>query len=645
MSLNPADLDRSVDPGVDFYRFANGGWLDSHPIPAGYGAWGAFEEVNERNEVVLLELLERAAKDPVNDLDRTLGDYYASGLDVVAVEAGGTGPIDPYLALVDDLRTHDDLLALLPVFHRAGLHVLFGWSVTPDHDDATRNLLWLAQGGLGLPDRDAYFAEDAKGQALRDAYVEHVAAQLTNLGAEPATARERSAAVLEMETHLASLHLRGEDKRDPGKILNRHDLAELAALAPSLDLPGYLAALGATSARSVNVQNPHYLADLPAVVEGTDLPTLQAYLRFHVVRETADALPLRFDEESFAFYGRKVLGKQEQLARPKRVVAALTADMGEALSQRFVAQTFPADAKQRALSMVEAILAEMRRSLGTRAWMGEQTRSRGLAKLDALSVKIGYPDAWRDWSGLAITRESYGRNRLRAAAFEAQRLLAKLDQPVDTAEWEMPPHVVNAYYHPIRNEIVFPAGILQPPMFDAAADDAVNFGAIGAVIGHEVTHGFDDQGRRFDADGAFRDWWSGEDEERFKSLADRLVAQFDEYAVVDGLTVNGRLTLGENIADLGGVALSQRAHARLADGAPPVDGFTPAQRFFLAGAAVWRANTSAELERTLVQMDPHSPRPLRVSGPLSNLDAFQQAFDLADDAPMMRPPGERIEIW
>jgi predicted metalloendopeptidase len=327
------------------------------------------------------------------------------------------------------------------------------------------------------------------------------------------------------------------------------------------------------------------------------------------------------------------------------MIAALGKDMGEALSQRFVAETFSPAAKDRAVRMVQAILDEMRLSLETRAWMSEGTRAEGLIKLGSVGVKIGYPDRWRDWSGLTIDRASYAANRLAAARFELDRQLQKLAEPVDQSEWEMPPHVVNAYYHPMRNEIVFPAGILQPPMFDAAADDAVNFGGIGTVIAHEITHGFDDQGRRFDATGAFRDWWTEEDQQHFTELAERLVVQFDEYVAVDDVHVNGRLTLGENIADLGGIALAQRAHARVSGDAPPIDGLTAAQRFFLANATLWRANTSEELKRTLAQVDPHSPRELRVRGPFSNVGAFQTAFDLDDDAPMMRPPAERVEIW
>jgi predicted metalloendopeptidase len=623
MTLPATDRDPGADPGVDFYRFANGGWLDANPIPAGYGAWGSFEEVSRRNEVVLRELLERAAAAPENELDRLLGDAFAAGLDLGAIEAAGTEPIAPLLRAIDE----QDVQAVIPHLHRSGIFPFFGADVTADHDDSTQNLLWLTQARLGLPDRESYFDDSAA--ELRAAYVEHVAAQLANVGVDA-----DATAILALETRLAELHLKAEDRRDPDKTHNRRDRAQFAT---------YLDALGAGAAETVNVENPALLEGLPAILE--DTRTVRAYLKFTVVRSLADALPARIDDEDFAFYGRRIRGQQEPHERVKRVIDAIGEDLGEALAQRYVERTFPPEAKERAQRMVGAILEEMRASLQTRAWMSDETRARGEAKLDAMRVKIGYPDEWRDWSGLEITRGAYAANRINAARFEVARRLAKLGQPVDRGEWEMPAHIVNAYYHPTLNEIVLPAGILQPPLFDAEADDAVNFGAIGMVVAHEVTHGFDDQGRRYDDHGHLRDWWTADDEARFKALADRLVTQFGDYTVLDGVHINGRLTLGENIADLGGLRLAERALARVTDGAGPIDGLTPAQRFFLANAALWRANVSPELQRTLAGIDPHSPRHLRVVGPVSNLDAFRDAFGLADDAPIMRPPEDRIEIW
>ncbi|MDO8732380.1 MAG: M13 family metallopeptidase [Actinomycetota bacterium] len=645
MALHDVDRDPSVNPGVNFYRFANGGWLEANPIPAGFGAWGAFEEVQTRNETLIHELLQKASDSPANELDRKLGDYFVSGMDTDAIERAGISAIQPLLDEIELLSTHQLLLDFLPRLHNFGVAALFMWAVDVDHDDSTQNLLWLVPSGLGLPERESYFADSEAATGLRVAYVEHVRAQLVNIGTSEQDAAGLAPAILEFETRLAERNMRAEERRDLDRTLNRFTIDALAALAPNLQLREYLIAVGAVGANTVNVANTDYLQQLHAILADTELSILRAYIKFRVVSACASALPTRIEDEAFEFYGRRVGGQKEPKERYKRVIAALGSDMGEAVGQRYVDETFSPAAKDRALEMVREIVEEMRQSLRTRAWMTEQTRAQALVKLDAFGVKIGYPDQWRDWSGLEINRHSFAANRLNATRFELDRELAKLAAPVDENEWEMPPHIVNAYFHPSRNEIVFPAGILQPPMFDADADDAVNYGGIGTVIAHEITHGFDDQGRRFDANGEFVDWWHEDDQQHFTALAERLVAQFDEYIIVDDVHVNGRLTLGENIADLGGIALAQRAHARVSVDSPDVDGLTPAQRFFLANATLWRVNMSEELKRTLAQVDPHSPREIRVAGPFSNLDAFQQAFGLDDDAPIMRSRDERIEIW
>ena len=643
MTLRAEDRDPSADPGADFYRYANGGWIDANEIPAGFGSWGSFEELLTRNELVLRAELERAAESPVDDLERALGDFYASGMDTAAIEAADLSPVAPLLDSLTATTTHAAWLAQLPHVQRHGIPLLLAAGATVDHEDASRYLLWIVPAGFGLPDRESYLADSDAAVALRAAYVEHVAAQLRNAGLDDYAAH--AADVLALETRLAEPRLRAEEARDRGRTLNKTAVTELDAMAPGLDLPGFLVALGAGAAQQVNVAQPAYVAAIHGTVAATDLEVLHAYSAFHVIKAAADALPARFEDEAFEFYGRRIEGKQEPKDRWKRIVGAVGSDMGEALSQLYVRATFPESAKERAQHLVDEILAEMRHSIETRTWMTSATRERALVKLDAFGVKIGYPDEWRDWSGLRIDRSSYAHNRIEASRFDLDRQLGKLDEAVDQTEWEMPPHVVNAYYHPVRNEIVFPAGILQHPFFDADADDAVNYGGIGTVIAHEVSHGFDDQGRRFDADGTFRDWWQPEDAEHFTGLADRVVAQFDGYVAVDEVHVNGRLTLGENIADLGGVALAQRAHARVSAGAPDIDGLSPAQRFFLANATIWRGRMSDELARTYAQVDPHSPRLWRVHGPLANLGAFQDAFGLSDDAPMLRPREDRIEIW
>lgn len=563
-------------------------------------------------------------------------------MDVDRIEAVGIAPLEPWLERIRAVGSSAEAISLMAALHRAGFSPLWSWWCDVDHDDSTRHLLWLAQGGLGLPERDSYVNDSEAAVALREAYASHVSAQLANVGW---STTGDGPAVLAFETRLAAHHLRSEQRRDPDLTLNKRTPDDLAGMAPGLGLPGYLLDLGLGGAASVNIEHPAYFEALAGIVDHTDLATIRAYLAFHIVRAVASALPSVIDEENFAFYGRRILGQQEQKPRHKRVIAALGQDMGEALGRRFAERAFSPQAKERAEVMVAEIIDQMRRSLLSRTWMGDQTRARALAKLDTFRVKIGFPDRWRDWSGLSIDRTSYAANRMSAAAFEVDYQLTRAAGEVDRTEWEMPAHLVNAYYHPNLNEIVFPAGILQPPFFDADADDALNYGAIGAVIAHEVTHGFDDQGRRFDESGHFADWWTPEDQERFTALADRLVEQFDGYLAVDDVHVNGRLTLGENIADLGGVTLAYRALMERAADAPPIDGLTPAQRFFLSWATVWRSRTSDELARTLAQVDPHSPRPLRATAPLANLDGFASAFDLAEDTPMMRPREDRIEIW
>jgi putative endopeptidase len=643
MSLSPADRDPTVDPGVDFYRFANGGWLDANPRPPDRAAWGSFEEVSDRNEVILRDLLERAAENPHNELDRLLGDYYAAGMDVASINMAGVGTIQPFLDRISELSSCDGVLALLPSFHRSMFWVFFRWEVYVDHDDTTRNLLWFRQDGLGLPDRDYYLAEE--GAATRSHYVDHVGAQLQNLGTPMADAARLAEAVKELEIRLAHLHLSAQEEWDFSRTLNRYSLDGLARLAPSLDLPGYLRAIGAGAAETVNVQNCDLLAGLHEIIVSTDLDTLRAYLSFHVVRIAADFLPKAFDDAAFSFYGRHILGQEKQHDRSKLVIDAITDDIGDAMGQQYVAAVFSSAHKDQVDEIVRTIVDEMRGSLETRTWMGDETRASGREKLNSLRVKVGYPECWRDWTGLHIDRTSYGANRLNAARFEVARQLAKLDQPVDEAEWEVPAHFDVPYYNPFRNEIGIPAGMLQRPVFDADTDDAVNYGAIGTVIAHEITHAFDDQGRHFDADGTFRDWWTTDDDQRFRELADRLIGQFCAYVILDDIHVDGRLTLGENIADLGGVALALRALDRIVGDAAPIDGLTPLQRFFLAYAMLYRANVSEELLQMAAVEDVHSPRHLRVRGPLSNLQAFQTAFGLSDEAPMMRSREERIEIW
>ncbi len=640
-------MDLTADPGADFYRYANGGWLDANPVPPEYGSWGAFHEVTVRNEELLKTLLETAMVDPADDVAHMAGDFYASGMDEAQIEAAGIEPLRPLLDRIDAVASVDDLRQLAVAFHDVGIGLVFGTYVSPDFDDSTRHLLYVSQGGIGLPERDYYLRDDEASVTLKTQYRDHIEAQLVNLGQTAEAAGADADAILAFETALALPSYTNTQLRDPDLTLNRYAVEDLAVAMPGFDLPRYLVDAGAGATSSVSLNNPGFFTAVAGLLEATPVETLRAYSRWNLVRATASSLPAAFADESFRFYGTILGGQQEQKPRWKRVLAMAGSDIGEVIGRLYVAEAFPPAAKERAEVMVDQILATMEQSLRTREWMSDGTRTEALAKLAGFTVKIGYPDEWRDHSGLTIDRGPLVENRLRASAFERHEDLGKLDKPVDPGEWAMPPHMVNAYYHPLRNEIVFPAGILQPPFFHADADDAVNFGGIGAVIGHEITHGFDDKGSRFDAHGAFRNWWGADDRAEFEKRADAVEAQFSAYEVLDGLNVNGKLTLGENIADLGGLTIAYRAlMASLPEGEwATIDGLSPAQRFFLSWATVWRRNATDEYTRLLIQTDPHSPGPLRAVGPLANLADFAAAFDLGPHAPVMRAPEDQIEIW
>jgi predicted metalloendopeptidase len=554
------------------------------------------------------------------------------------------------------------------------VNALHALGVAPDFEDSEAYLVYLGQGGLGLPERDYYTRGDEQSEALRRKYVTHVARQLANLAAHetvPAGADESAEvkqssgaaapAILAFETRLAEASYTAAQLRDVPLTMNRHDFAALDELMPSFGLAGYVREFGVTSP-SVNVDNPGFFRALDALLDETPVETLRDYLRWHLVRAFAMSLTPEFEDEAFDFYGKTLGGQQEMKPRWKRALAAASADVGELVAQLYVETAFSEQAKQRCEEMVDHLLAAMGRAIRRAGWMSDATREEALRKLDGFTYKIGYPDVWRDYGALEVARDSFVRNRMRAEAFELVRQLGRLGKPVDRTEWEMPAHVVNAYYHPLLNEIVFPAGILQPPFFHADADDAVNYGAIGAIIGHEITHGFDDEGSHFDASGQLRDWWTEADRAEFMRRAEVLVTQFEEYEVLEGLHVNGQLTLGENIADLGGLKIAHDAllEALAAEGAADpaaaapetaaaapgtIDGFTPEQRFFISWATVWRTTYTDEYLHLIVKSDPHSPARARVNEPLANLPAFAAAFGIDGGSPMARDAGGRADIW
>jgi putative endopeptidase len=645
--FDSGDSDPSVSPADDFYRFANGGWLDGNPVPPEYGAWGAAHEVHVRNEAVLHEILKDAATSSPDrgSVQGVVGSYFSSGMDTDTIEDLGLTPIQPWLDRINAIETLSDLGEVVADFHRIGVGVIFGVSVIPDFDEPTMNLLYLDQGGLGLPDRDYYLREDDRSRDLIVAYGDHIETMfaLTGLGGD----MEIADTILRIETAIAEASYTNVEMRDVELITNRHDMASVGLLMPRFNLPAYLRRIGAGNESTINVDNVDLYPRLDAMLEQTTLDDWKLYLTWHLLRSTAPALPEGFETEAFDFYGRTLGGQQQQRDRWKRVLAAGSGDIGQLISQLYVAENFSPESKAAMEDLVDHLIIAMAERLRTLPWMSDATRAEALLKLDGFGYKIGYPDVWRDYSTLEIADDRWLENRVAASRFEFDRQIGKLGQPVDPHEWSMAPHIVNAYYHPLRNEIVFPAGILQTPFFDLDADDAANYGAIGSVIGHEITHGFDDQGSKFDATGQMRDWWEEDDAAEFERRAKIVVEQFNEYEVEEGLHVNGELTLGENIADLGGlkIALSALLAAQDDESAELVAGLTPEQRFYIAYARAWRQNYTEEYLRLLVNSDPHSPSHFRCNGPLSNLSSFADAFDIPDDSPAMRPVVERADIW
>jgi putative endopeptidase len=656
-AIDLANMDPQVKPGDDFYRYANGGWLEHNPIPPEYGRWGAFQELVERNYATLREILEESAAQatkgdaPPGSVRQLVGEFYASGMNEEQINAEGAKPLQAELDAIAQIGDRKQLASVLGQLHKLGIPALFEITGGQDAKDSTNQIAIVSQGGLGLPDRD-YYLKEGESQ-MRDQYVEHMTKMFQLLGDTEEKSSAEAKQVLAFETELAKSSKSRVELRDPVANYHKMSAGDLAKTAAGFDWSTYFQSLGISDEQlsKMNVEQPEFFQRAAELAASTPLDDWKIYLRWHLIHATAADLSTPFVDEDFRFFKQKLTGVKENLPRWKRILQEVDHGLGEALGQLYVEKKFTPQAKQRALVMVNDLKNALRDKIQNLDWMGPETREAALKKLDVLGVKIGYPDKWRDYSRLEIKAQPHVLNALAASAFETKRELAKIGRPVDPTEWGMSPSTVNAYYSPNRNEIVFPAGILQPPFFNAQADDPVNYGGIGGVIGHEMTHGFDDQGRKFDAQGNLKNWWTAEDEKRFQDRGTKIVQQFDSYVVIDNLHVNGQLTEGENIADLGGVKIAyaalEKAFARKSatEQNQKIDGFTPEQRFFLSWAQVWRNNTRPETFRLLLQIDPHSPAKFRVNGPFSNLPEFAHAFDVPDGSPMVRPPDERVQVW
>ena len=647
--VDPSTMDLSVKPQDNFYLYANGTWLKNNPIPPEFTWWGTAPIIRDRNTENLRKLCEAAgAKGPAGTgVEKMVGDFYASGMDEAAVNAAGFAPLQAELDKINAVATPRDVFLEVARLDAMGLDAGFNFGNGLDFRESTMNIAQLYQGGLGLPDRDFYFKDDDKAKAIREQYVEHVSKSLQLIGEEPAAAAKDSAAIMRLETVLAGASLTREVLRNPNASYHRIPVPDLAKWTGDLDWPAYFWSVGAPHFDQINLAHPEFFKAFAAQLNTAPVSDWQAYLRWCLVRGFSPYLSDAFVNEDYHFNGQLLAGTKVIRPRWKRVVAEVDGDAGDQLGQLYVAQYFPPGAKARMLELVANVKAALKEDISGLAWMDAPTKVKAIEKLDAMGVKIGYTDKWRDYTGLVIDRGPYVLNVLRAQQFEFRRDLSKIGKPIDRTEWGMTAPTFNAYNNWVRNEIVFPAGILQPPVFGLGYDDAANYGSIGAVIGHEMTHGFDDLGRQFDAHGNLADWWSVDSANNYQARAAGIVKQFDAYTVLDGLHVNGIRTEGENIADLGGLKIAYAAFEKTMVGKPRtlIDGFTPEQRFFISYASYYRALVRPESRRLRTQVDPHSPEEFRTNGPLSNFPPFFDAFNVPEGAPMRRAISDRVEIW
>jgi putative endopeptidase len=641
-------MDKSADPCVDFYQFACGGWKKNNPIPSDQPIWSRFGELAERNRTVLRGILENAGKATNRTAnEQKIGDYYATCIDEDAINKKGIAVLKPEFDRINGLKDKAGLPALLAHMHSQGIDGVFSFYSGADFKNAKEVIAQADQGGLSLPDRDYYLKNDPKSVELRKAFVEHVANTFRLLGDSPEKAAAEAKAVMDIETALAKGSMDRVERREPEKIYHKLSSQDWQALTPSFSFTAYLNGLGTPAFTSLNVATPDFYKALDAQLKSVNLDDLKTYLRWHLVHSQVQALPKAFVDEDFNFYGKTLQGTKELRARWKRCVAAADGDLGEALGQVFVEKYYPPEARDRTLKMVKQLEDALRRDISDLPWMSEATKKQALIKLEAIENKIGYPNKWRDYSTLKIERGDALGNSLRANAFEVHRQLAKIGKPLDKQEWQMTPPTVNAYYDPTENDINFPAGILQPPFYDFKADDALNFGGMGAVIGHELTHGFDDQGALFDPQGNLKNWWTPEDEKAFKERTQCLVDEYDSFVAVDDVHVRGKLTLGENTADNGGLRIAYMALMKsIADsGKQPekIDGYTPEQRFFIAWGQIWCQNQTDQIARLLAQNNEHSPGDYRTNGVVQNMPEFQKAWGCKTGQPMVR--ANACHVW
>lgn len=654
-AISLENADSTIRPQDDFFKFVNGGWISRAQIPPDQGRWGSFNELREFNNDAVLRVLENAAKDakkyPDGTDQRKAADFYSIGMDSLLAEKAGIAPLQPVMEQIERIKSKADIQTYLTADVLTGGGSFFGFSVYPDLKNSKKMAAYLESGGLGLPERDYYLKDDDKSKETREKYVEHLTSLFKLAGEDEAKASKGATFVLGLETSLAKKMLSKEESRNPNLLYHPKTLPQLSKLVPSIDWKRYFSDLKVDE-DTIIVTEPAFMEEYEKVVNRYSIEEIKVYLKAALLRNAAPFLSSDFVNESFQFNGKYMRGTDKLRPRWKRVLDVTDRFLGEAIGKLYVEENFPPEAKQKAMEMVENIKLAFADRLKTLDWMSDSTKEMALKKLNTFEVKIGYPDKWKDYSNLTIEKSpekaSFFGNVLNASRFEVEKDIAKLGKPVDKTEWHMTPQTVNAYYNPLFNEIVFPAGILQPPFYNYKADEAVNYGGIGAVIGHEISHGFDDQGSQFDADGNLKNWWASKDLAMFQEKGKAYAEQYDKYEPLPGVFVQGQFTLGENIGDLGGIVMAYEGLQRYFknNGRPePIDGLTPEQRFFISWATIWRIKFRDEALRTQVMTDPHSPGMYRANGPLTNFKPFYDAFGVKEGDGMYRPENERVAIW
>lgn len=646
------NMDTAIKPGVDFFTYANGNWLKNNPIPADKNSRSSFDELIEKNRHDIREIImEAAAAKDVQGGSNTekIGTFYNSGMDSAAIEKQGQTPLKMFFDKIDSIHDITDVQSVGAFFQTYQISPYFFLFSRQDSRNSTSVIAQCYQAGIGLPDRDYYFNDDEPTKKIREKYIVHLTKMFELLKDEPSVAAKNAETVMSMETRLAKASFTNVENQDPQKTYNKVSIEELNKMAPEINWKAYFTQVGYPGLKEVNIYQPSFMKELSSMMKTVPVDDWKTFLRWELINSTAAYLSKDFVDQNFDFYNRTLSGQEKMEPRWKLVLDVTSGSLGEIIGQLYVQKYFPPVAKQKMTDLVGNLKISLKQRIENLTWMGPQTKQEALAKLDKMGVKVGYPDKWRDYSGLSVSSQAYVLNALNSQAFDFRYTMDKIGKPVDPNEWGMTPQTVNAYYNPNKNEIVFPAGILQPPFFNLDADDAVNYGAIGLVIGHEMTHGFDNMGRQFDKDGNLRDWWTKEDSKSFEALTAVLIDQYNHFEVLDSTFVNGKHTLGENIADLGGATIAYNAYVLSLKGkeAPkPIDGFTNFQRFFLSYAQVWRTNMRDEELRRRVKVDEHSPSKVRINGVVYNMPEFYAAFpNVKPGDKMFRPADQRPVIW